>query len=258
MESTVFKKVTHYIYDTKEEFEKHFMVEDGVVPEIKKWKEGQIGDWVLSDDNRIIQILGRKEYFSRESNTPAVFIRTVVGTFVVRTDKMDTDLTLRDYPRGRYQIGKRHGHWKAKQKYRDKLTYNESQLIKRLFEGDDPVQSYFEIYKCMYLKVAKIKLTNLLKQPRIIGAIMGKTPAELAEELGIGVKDQLQKYKDLLEKEDDTDKVLKILDKLGEVVDIEQKKASGGWGIGFIPGQLSGGNKPALGSGQVFPKEDDE
>ena len=256
MESTVFKKVTHYIFDSKEEFEKHFMVEEGAVPKlIADWRAGQVGDWVISDDNRIIQIASRKVYLVK-GKIPKTFIRTVVGTFTTK-DKMDTDMSVRDYPRGRYQIGKRHFHWKTKQKYRTNLTQKEKELIKRMFDGEDPTKAYYETYSCHYISAARAKLKNLLKQPRIIGAILGKTPAELAEELGIGVKDQLQKYKDLLSAEKDTDKILKILDKLGEVVDIEQKKVSGGVGITFIPNQLHASQQQALKPGN-FPIEDDE
>jgi len=229
MESTVFKQKKHYIFDTKKEFETHFMVEDGIVPKfIEDWRKSEIGDWVLSDDDRIIQILGKKIYKVKNSNRLQTFIRTVVGTFVTQSSKMDTDLTTRVYPQGRYQIGKTHANWRTKHKYRTNLSGHEKRLIKRLFDGEDPVKAYYEEYNSKLLHIAEKKLKNLLKQPRIIGAIMGKSPSELAEDLGIGIKDQLLKYKELLEKTEDDKIKLEILEKLGEVVDINEKKTSGG------------------------------
>jgi len=227
MEYAVLKKVKHYIFDNIEEFEEYFMINEGVVPELKyEWREGGIGDWVVSDDNRIVQILSRKEYPEKNGKRINVFIRTIVGTFGLRS-KMDTDLTIRVYPQGRYRVKKLYLHWTGVQKQRVKLSSKEKQYIARLLNGDDRIAAYFDVYGCIYMKAADKKSKNLLKQPRIIGAILGKTPKELAEDLGIGVKDQLEKYKQLLDKEEDTEKILKILKELGEVVDIKEERSKG-------------------------------
>lgn len=255
MESAVIKKVKHNIFDSIEEFEEYFMVNEGVVPELKyEWREGSIGDWAVSDDGRIVQILSRKEYYEKHRKRTNVFIRTIVGTFGLRS-KMDTDLTARVYPQGRYRIKKLYLNWQVVQKKRVKLSSKEKQYIARLLNGDDRIAAYFDVYGCIYMKAADKKSKNLLKQPRIIGAILGKTPKELAEELGIGVKDQLQKYKDLLDSEKDTTKILQILKELGEVVDIKETRSQGplSFDSGFM--QLKASNRREL---LEASQEDDE
>jgi hypothetical protein len=227
MESVVLKQVKHNIFDSIEEFEEYFMVNEGVVPELKyEWREGGVGDWVVSDDGRIVQILSRKEYSEKRRKRTGVFIRTIVGTFELR-GKMDTDLTVRVYPQGRYRIRKLYLHWRVVQAHRVKLSSKEKQYIARLFNGEDRIAAYYDVYGCIYMKAADKKSKNLLKQPRIIGAILGKTPKELAEELGVGIEAQLKKYKLLLDKEEDTEKILKILKELGDVVDIKEERKKG-------------------------------
>ena len=52
-QSKVIKGVRHYIYDTREEFREKYPV----TPLVKDWRKGREGDWVLSDDGRIVQLL---------------------------------------------------------------------------------------------------------------------------------------------------------------------------------------------------------
>ena len=57
MEYREIKRVKHYVYDSISEFkEEHPSIEP-----IEDWKKGKEGDWVYSDDNRIVQLLKVKE-----------------------------------------------------------------------------------------------------------------------------------------------------------------------------------------------------
>ena len=74
----------HYVFDNFEEYVEHFE-EDAV--EVKDWKTGEEGDWVLADDGGIVQLLkvggikhpnDRKNYKYSQG-----WCRTIVGTFLI-------------------------------------------------------------------------------------------------------------------------------------------------------------------------------
>ena len=83
MESKTIKKIKHFVYDTIDEFRQHHKDTDVK----KEWKTASEGDWVYSDDNRIIQLLrvsnrikhpnDRKNYTHSRG-----WVRTVVGPFL--------------------------------------------------------------------------------------------------------------------------------------------------------------------------------
>jgi len=85
----------HYIFDDVGEYIEHFGTKHAP-PIIEDWHDGKQGDWVMSDDNRIIQLLkvsalnhpnDRKNYKWAKN-----WVRTVVGTFVNNQKTfMDTD-----------------------------------------------------------------------------------------------------------------------------------------------------------------------
>ena len=95
MEKKSIKNKTHYVYDGLKEFQEHNPSTNVVFD----WRKANEGDWVLSDDNRIIQLLkvskdvkhpgDRKNY--KYANG---WVRTVVGSFLNRPNvKMDTDFS---------------------------------------------------------------------------------------------------------------------------------------------------------------------
>ena len=51
----------HYVYDSKEEFYQHMAHLEGSRYTDKRivddWRDGREGDWVMSDDDRVVQLL---------------------------------------------------------------------------------------------------------------------------------------------------------------------------------------------------------
>ena len=93
MEKKSIKNKAHYVYDGLKEFQDH----NPGINVVFDWRKANEGDWVFSDDNRIVQLLkvskdvkhpgDRKNY--KYANG---WVRTVVGSFLNRPNvKMDTD-----------------------------------------------------------------------------------------------------------------------------------------------------------------------
>ena len=92
MEYQKIKGKRHYIYDDIDEFQEEY---PNKLP-LKNWRTAQEGDWVWSDDDRIVQLLkvsDIKHPQDRKNYTWAKgWVRTIVGTFLNRENtKMDTD-----------------------------------------------------------------------------------------------------------------------------------------------------------------------
>ena len=82
---------THVVYDSKEEVP--------VEIEYKNWKKAKLGDWVLADDESVIQIL-RKGAMLRKTGERA-YVGTCTGTFLVLENTyMDTDRRTNIYSFG--------------------------------------------------------------------------------------------------------------------------------------------------------------
>ena len=76
-------RIKHYVYDDTTEVPASIKV-------IADWRDGQVGDWVQTDDGCVIQVL-RKGKMLRKKGTQ-YYIGTCTGTFPVsKTIKMDTD-----------------------------------------------------------------------------------------------------------------------------------------------------------------------
>jgi len=67
------KSTRHYLYDNLEEFKA--LVPDTAV--IAKWRDGEEGDWVLTDDGCVCQVLKKSKIGDKDC------IRTLCGTFDV-------------------------------------------------------------------------------------------------------------------------------------------------------------------------------
>ena len=75
LDSKVFKGIVHYIYPLEEFLEKY--------PKIRPldWREGELGDYVLTDDGYVCEILYKKATI--RSRILQTFVTTVTGTYVV-------------------------------------------------------------------------------------------------------------------------------------------------------------------------------
>ena len=170
MEYKKIKGNRHYIYDDISEFSSEHPDETLV----ENWRDGKENDWVMSDDDRIIQLLkvadlnhpnDRKNYKWAKN-----YVRTVVGTFV-NNDKtfMDTDF---DQHPNRYTFSKKIKYTNTRVKKRKKVTNNEKIFAVNVVSGMGPVKAYMDAFESVAdEKRAKKKALVLLKQERIMSEI---------------------------------------------------------------------------------------
>ena len=92
MRSYKVNKVNHIVYDTVSEVPPKIIIH-------KDWRKANIGDWVLADDESVIQIL-RKGSMLRKTGEQG-YIGTCTGTFVVTKNTfLDTDRRINIYSFG--------------------------------------------------------------------------------------------------------------------------------------------------------------
>ena len=76
-------KIDHPIYSDVEEFQRY----NPSIDVVKNWRDGTEGNWVVSDDGQVCQVLKRgKLKASRSDKVIRYYIRVPLGTFVC-TDK---------------------------------------------------------------------------------------------------------------------------------------------------------------------------
>ena len=216
MEKQTIKGVPHYVYDTYEEFKENCPSEEVH----DNWRTGNEGDWVWSDDGRIVQLLK----VSKNVNHPGDrknykyangWVRTVVGSFLNRhTVKMDTDFS--QHP-NRYTFSKTIKDTSKRVKERTKVTNKEKQFATNIVVGMGAVKAYKKAYNEMSDSKAGKKAAVLLKQERVMKEIE-KSVLDVAKTLGIDHEYILGKLKHLADYSEDDNIILQSTKELGKIV----------------------------------------
>ena len=253
MEKRTIKHKAHYVYDNIDEFKSHHPN-----TEVKEdWRESDEGDWVWSDDNRIVQLLkvskSVKHPNDRKNYTYAKgWVRTVVGSFINRyTVKMDTDFDL--HP-NRYTFSKNIKNTNNRVKERKKVTNKEKEFATNIVVGMGAVNAYKKAYNEMSNSNAKKKASILLKQERVMKEIE-KSVLDTAKELGIDHEYILGKLKNLADFSEDDNIILQSTKELGKIVgtsgNVVKQKDVGLLGVfqGFSPDEIEGATRNALPEG---------
>lgn len=236
----------HYVFDSVEEFKEYYHSKMMSSPEIiEDWHEGKQGDWVLSDDNRIVKLLkvaplnhpnDRKNYKLAKN-----YVRTIVGTFVNNKKTfMDTD--FEQHP-NRYTFSKTIKYTNSRVKKRKKLTNNEKIFTTNVVSGMGPVKAYMDAFKATSEDTARKKALVLLKQERVMTDIE-KGVLDVAKELGIDHKYILDRLKCLADNSEDDNIILQSTKELGKIIgtsvnSVKQKDVGViGMFQGFSPDQI--------------------
>jgi len=247
LEKKSIKNKAHYVYDGLEEFKKYH-------PDTNiyfDWREANEGDWVYSDDNRIIQLLkvsksvkhpgDRKNY--KYANG---WVRTVVGSFLNRKNvKMDTDFS--SHP-NRYTFSKKIKNTSKRVVERKRVTKKEREFATNIVVGMGAVEAYKNAYTELSNNKARKKATILLKQERVMKEIE-KSVLDVAKGLGIDHEYILGKLKGLADYSEDDNIILQSAKELGKIVGtsgstIKQREV-GLLGVfqGFSPDELEGATR---------------
>jgi hypothetical protein len=244
----------HYIYDSVEEFHSENPGELGVN---QNWRSAKEGDWVMSDDGRVIQLLkvssikhpnDRKNYKWAKG-----YVRTVVGSFLNKEKTfMDTDFSQH---KNRYTFSKTIKDPNKRVKQRKNNTKNEKIFSVNVVSGMGPVKSYMDAFSELDSGKARKKALVLLKQERIMSDIE-KGVLDVAKSLGIDHEYILSRLKRLADYSEDDNIILQSSKELGKIIgtsvnSVKQKEV-GVFGMfqGFTPDQLENVDRKKLESGE--------
>ena len=226
MREYIVKSMKHIVYDSIDEFPSNLNYTDN-------WKHADIGDWVLSDDGCIIQIL-RSGFLKRPYRKKNVkYVGTCTGTFVCADAyKMDTD--RRD---NIYNLSGKSPQDSVKDRLI--LTQKEELFSQFMAQGMHDTDAYLNAFETNNKNYAKVSAGLLLKQERIKSA-MKESLKPVLKQLGIDDTMVLAGIKDVaVNGEKDSDK-LKALFELADILEIKETKkeitAIGGAVFkGFLP-----------------------
>ncbi len=246
-EKRVIKGVSHYVYEDLDEFQKTHP-NTVVHPD---WRKANEGDWVRSDDDRIVQLLkvsnDVKHHSDRKNYKFAKgWVRTVVGSFLNRENvKMDTDF---DNHPNRYTFSTNIKNTSERVYKRKEPTNKEKEFATNVVVGMGAVDAYKKAYSEMSNQKARKKATVLLKQERVMKEIE-KGVLDVAKGLGIDHEYILSKLKNLADFSEDDNIILQSTKELGKIVGTSgntiKQKEMGLLGVfqGFSPEQLEGASR---------------
>jgi len=252
VESKKIKKVEHIVYDNVQEFQ-----EDN--PDINlyfDWKKAKEGDWVLSDDNRVVQLLKVSKSINHPSDRKNYkyadgWVRTVVGTFLTHKNTfMDTDFSA--HP-NRYTFSKTIKDTNKRVRQRNKVTKKERLFATNVAVGMGAVKSYMDAYKELNYDKAKNKAAVLLKQERVMKEVE-KSVLDVAREMGVDHEYIFRSLKQLAETSVDENIALQSLKEMGKAIGTlgggVKRIESGVVGLfqGFTPEQIENVERKMIGS----------
>ncbi|QDP57651.1 MAG: hypothetical protein Unbinned3338contig1000_27 [Prokaryotic dsDNA virus sp.] len=201
-------KMKHAVYDTIEE------VPSNIKP-LKDWRKANIGDWVIADDDCIIQIL-RKGNMLRH-NGERGYVGTCTGTFInLKSTIMDTDKRTNIYSFG----GNRTPEEIVVN--RKSMTANEELFVTYISQGLSPEDAYVKAFPTNNKRYARMKAVNLIKTERIKTAVKEELKPIL-QELDIDERMVLENIKIVAQTAEKDDTKLKALFKLSDILDLEDK-----------------------------------
>ena len=204
-------RVKHTVYDSIDEIPPH-------IKPLKDWRESNIGDWVIADDNSIIQIL-RKGTMLRK-NGELGYIGTCTGTFVnLKSTTMDTDKRVNIYSFGGYSTPD------EVVANRRKMTANEELFVLYMSQGLQPEDAYVKAFPTNNKRYARMKAVNLIKTERVKTAVKEELKPIL-EELSIDERMVLEGIRVEAKTAEKADTRLKALFKLSDILDLEDKSAA--------------------------------
>lgn len=250
MESKKIKHIRHYVYDTKEEFLKDHP--KGILH--SEWRDAKQGDWVKSDDGRIVQLLKVSSNLSHPKDSKNYkqskgYVRTIVGTFInSKKTMMDTD--FEKHP-NRYTFSTKIKNTSSRVKERSKCTNREKIFATSVAVGKDAVSAYMKAFTEKNRNTARKKAVILLKQERVMSEIE-KTSKEIAKELGIDHAYILGSLKQLADTSEDQNIALQSLKELGKAIGTlgnqVKKIETGVVGMfqGFSPEEIEGASRAIL------------
>ena len=160
MINRVINKISHSIYKDIEEFKRYNPNTDAKY----NWRDGTEGNWVVSDDGQVCQVLKRgKLKASRSDKVIKNYIRVPLGTFVC-TDKTKME---GDPRKNLYSFGLANTNAYKHKIEKKETTQREFLFAQFVAKGTDLVDAFLKAYPTENRKYAEGQAKILLKAKRI-------------------------------------------------------------------------------------------
>ena len=203
--------MVHHVFEPEDQLPQSLKV-------ISDWRKGQVGDWVKTDDDCVIQVLRRGQMLrSKGRDKVREYIGTCTGTFPIGPRvKMDASKRANIYS---------FGGSKSPDNIlldRKNLTKAESVFVLYLSQGMKPEEAYLKAFPTNNIRYAVEKSSSLVKTERIRTAMKEELKPVL-EELGVNEEYILKGIKSEAETAEKSDTRLKALFKLSDIMDLEDK-----------------------------------
>ena len=149
-------KVLHTVFDSEDEVPSD-------IHYLRNWREASLSDWVLADDQSVIQVLRIGNMIKPKGKVRKVtYIGTCTGTFVVsNNNKMDTSRRINIYSIG--------GGIERNERVdtRESLSTREELFVQYLAGGMDPRKAYLKAFPTNNHGYAGMRAGQLVKTKRI-------------------------------------------------------------------------------------------
>lgn len=203
------KKIEHTVYEDSDEYPKDMVVQG-------KWRSARVGDWVLTDDGCVMQVL--REGTVKQGKKKTKYIGTCTGTFICRPNTIFDGVKRKNI----YSFGGDSDH-KDSLNNRKNPTIKEVMFSKFIAHGMKPADAYIKAFDTMNREYATERSAMLIKQERIIMAVKEELDGVFTK-LGINLEYLIGKAKDELEMSDRASDRLKALSMLWEAADVVPKQ----------------------------------
>lgn len=182
------RKRSYLIFDSVEEFQEDADGESYV----ENWRLGQEGDWVLTDDGRVVEILKRGKFKSGQGRGTE-YVRTVCGTFRA-LDSATMDSVVRKNPYS-FSSGKSAGDVRRDRK---RTNVREDIFAGYVAQGMEDFRAYMLAFPTENPTHAKREAKLLLGYERIRRKVDEKI-LEIMEDVGLSKRRLIEIGKELLE-----------------------------------------------------------
>jgi len=212
------------------------------------WRRGNIGDWVLTDDRCVIQIIRSGKMLSQKRYTTN-YIGTCTGTFVISPYvKMTGEKKKNIYS----FAGNKSPDESVKE--RKNLTAQEMAFSKYIASGLPSDESYMKAFGTSSRRYAKTKSATLIKQERIVRAVKQELD-EVLDKLGVNLEYLIGGVKILAEEASRDNDRLSAYRMLWDAADVVPKmkttQITGALFQGFSDKMLGDARRPELEATEV-------
>ncbi len=202
--------VDYHVYENKKAFRKDYPK----IKLLKDWRDGHAGDWVITDDGQVTQIVLRNTMYNTGRKIKNEVVKTLLGMAWVRPDGK-----LHGKPASSISSFTKRDAKEARKK-RNIPTHQEYIFAEYISAGVSPVQSYLTAFATDNTLYAD-RASRMLLSTKRVQHLVRKEIEEKAHALGISHSWILEQFKDIIQKRGvrDSDK-LRALETLAKATGV--------------------------------------